>query len=83
MSMMADAPLNIERLAKVERDFGWVKLIGSGMAVAIGAVFWQLYTLNAHVATLDAHVAALGATVTAMDAKLDAMAATLAVIADN
>lgn len=64
--MVADAP-ETERLAKVEKDFAWIKLIGSAMAVALGAIFWQLYSLNAKAA--------------AMDAKLDAMAATLAVIA--
>ena len=73
--MMADAP-ETERLAKVERDVAWIKLIGSAMAVALGAIFWQLYSLNATVAAMDARL-------DGMNSKLDAMAATLAVIAGN
>lgn len=72
--MMADGPHNTsERIAVTESDLGWVKKIGGYVivvgAAGFGAVFWQLYKLNA--------------TVAAMDAKLDAMAATLAVIAGN
>ena len=68
--MMADAPPDTERwLTNVEKDVAWIKLIGSAMAVALGAIFWQLYSLNAKVAV--------------MDSKLDAVVASLAAIAGN
>ena len=57
--MVADAP-ETERLAKVEKDVAWIKLIGSAMAVALGAIFWQLYSLNAKFAAMDAKLGAMG-----------------------
>ena len=77
--MMADAP-DIERIAKVEIDLRWTKIVGGAIVASQVAIFWQLYRLNAEVAAL---AAGTNARLDAMDAKLDAIAATLAVIAGS
>ena len=73
--MMSSEPIPSERVAKVEKDVWWIKVVGTVMVAALGGIYWQLLTMKGDIAALSVQVASIAAQQEAMAAGIAALQA--------